>query len=386
MLVTFHGSTGVVTVNLDGVQIINITGQNTAPSGTAQADGIVLAVRGGGGNAQTICEFDNIYVLDNTGAAPLNAILGQPIVETTFSTSDSTTQFTMQANYFGAPYNNSGSVGIGGANKLYLRKFTAPWAGNIASLAVMPAASSATARFKGAIYADNGSGTAPSGSPLKAGTEVTGCTIDTTLTLTLPSVLAITASTIYWIGYVTDESVNMRSSDDTTLGFNATATYTSGVPDPAPTMTSGKESVELWANVTGITTEYTEINFDPENIAQPILQDIDSSLILGDLSYISSSTVNHEDLYGHNALVTNPSTIFTICVKPLAAKSDAGARTYDVRVKSGGAATDSGSNTGISPGQSYTYGWSFWDTDPNTSAAWTKAALDAATKGHKIIT
>jgi hypothetical protein len=64
-------------------------------------------------------------------------------------------------------------------------------------------------------------------------------------------------------------------------------------------------------------------------------------------------------------------------------KSDSGTKTLSLRTKSG--STDGGgTSTGIAPAT--TYGWlaSYFPTDPNTSAAWTGANLDAATSGLKV--
>ncbi len=84
-----------------------------------------------------------------------------------------------------------------------------------------------------------------------------------------------------------------------------------------------------------------------------------------------------------NATSVTPSAIYAVAVKGYIRKSDSGARTVDLRMKSGG--TDSaGTNAGQAPAT--TYGWldSFFETDPNTSAAWLPANLNAATSGYKV--
>lgn len=384
--VTINTTTGSVVANLDGVEITNISGVNTDANASGQLDTFAFSVDSGGSTASTLCKFDNLYILDTTGGSPLNDILGEPIVETTFPNSDVQQQWTIQTTYMGEPWRTADVTPQPGANRLYLRKFTAPVTGNIDSLQCIPAATNGTARFKGAIYADNGSGTAPSGSPLKAGDEITGTTAGANLTLTLPSSLAITSGTIYWIGWITDSSVNMYETDDGLAAFRATATYTSGVPDPAPSMTSGIENLALWANVSGMSDNYTQVDFNPDGIADAVLLEVSQageSQALGDLSYNDSSTVNNEDLYGHNALVNNPSTIFSAVTKALIRKTDGGARTIDIRMKSG-TTSSSGARSGLSPSTSYTYLWSNFDTDPDTGSAWTKAGLDAASRGQKV--
>jgi hypothetical protein len=375
---TFDGAAGAVTVNVDGVQQVNISGVDTDDSGNNQANRVRLCSRNNGLSGQS-GTFDNHYVLDATGGAPLNAILGQPVVETTYPAGDTSTAFTFGTAYFGAPYNDGTSVAMT-ANRLFLRKFTPAVGGNMQSVGLVPGATSVTARFTSVVYADDGTGTAPTGTALRSGTEVTGCTLDTNLTLALSSALAVTGGTDYWIGYITDTAVNIRRSDTFLLSFYASNTYSGGVPDPAPTMTSGLGSIEMWANVTGVATNYSEVNVDPTDLAA--IDQVVNSQILGDLSYVFSASATDEDLYAHNALVSTPTTIYTVCVKSLVKKSDAGARTIDIRVQSNGT-KGSGSNTGISPGQSYGYAWSFFDSTP-TGGTWTQALLDAADKGQQI--
>jgi hypothetical protein len=65
-------------------------------------------------------------------------------------------------------------------------------------------------------------------------------------------------------------------------------------------------------------------------------------------------------------------------------RSDSRARTVSLRCKSG--STDSGgSNTGQTPAAgSYTYLESYFDTDPNTAAAWSASEVNASLIGYHI--
>jgi hypothetical protein len=158
----------------------------------------------------------------------------------------------------------------------------------------------------------------------------------------------------------------LQQSDGGLLGYRAANTYASGAPGTAPAMTSGQASWMLWGNVSGVSgANYAEVNQQPPP---------------GALSYVFDATVNHEDLYNFGALSTTPAFIYAVAVKAYAQKSDAGAKTVSMRMKSG--STDSGGTaTGQTPAT--TYGWltSVFSTDPNTSAAWTGANLNAATAG-----
>lgn len=87
--VVVHPSAGSVTAYVNGVAVITLTGINTAQTGSAGWDRMQLA--GGAGS----CSFDDWYVLDDTGAAPLNAVLGDVRVDARVPTAaGATTGFT----------------------------------------------------------------------------------------------------------------------------------------------------------------------------------------------------------------------------------------------------------------------------------------------------
>ena len=166
-----------------------------------------------------------------------------------------------------------------------------------------------------------------------------------------------------------DSNQNFQISDSLIAGYNRTAlTFASGAPNPAGTITRGLPSYLIWGNLTGMTVNYDEVNNQPPD---------------GQYSYVYDATVDHEDLYTFNAFSQPPVTIHTVAVKAYAQKSDSGTKTVSMRLKSG-AVDSGGSATGQALGT--TFGWlgCFFPTDPNTSAAWTAANLNAATSGFKI--
>jgi hypothetical protein len=251
--------------------------------------------------------------------------------------------------------------------ELYLRKFTAPVSGTLNSISIMPSGTSSGANFKPAIYADN------SGSPgtlLSTGSQVTGATALTAVTMPLTTPQSLTAGTNYWIGYVTDTSLAMQRDDNssfsTNAGYTASVTYTSAPPSTAPSMSSGQSSVQLWGNVTGMTTNYSETNEVPPG---------------GDLSCVTSSTVGAEDRYSFGSLSSTPSNIAGVKVSAMLRKTDVGARTITIQLKSGSTEVTGSSQ---SPAVSYAYYSSYQDTDPNTSAAWTASGVNSVTAGTKI--
>lgn len=72
LLGTIDPTAGVVTVRVDGQQVISLTGQNTRASANGSADTIWLWAMIGGGVQAT---FDDLYLCDGTGAAN-NTFLG----------------------------------------------------------------------------------------------------------------------------------------------------------------------------------------------------------------------------------------------------------------------------------------------------------------------
>lgn len=99
--------------------------------------------------------------------------------------------------------------------------------------------------------------------------------------------------------------------------------------------------------------------------------------------YTGSDVVSDVDLYAMSNLSVTPTSIPVIQVVNTVANSDAGARTGRNLIRSGGANYEGSS---YSPGTSYLMQSSMWYTDPQDSAAWTKAKVDALEAGIKVQT
>jgi len=305
------GASSAYQVWLDGVSVFSGTG-NTGNSQTT-----INQLNFLGGTIGTNIQYDDLYLFDNTGGTN-NAVLNtNPRIETQFPNADSSVQFS-----FGAA-------------------------------------------ILGQVYADSAG--SPTGSTLVTGAEVTGTTANATLVSAFSSPPTLSASTAYWLGFITDTFVQLNQVDGTTTGAKATNTYGSG-PPTNPTMTTGQPSWIIYGNMTGIAVDWYEVDVNPPP---------------GDISYVYASSSGYEDLYSFPALTTTPNNIYTVAVKGNIKKSDTGTRTIDLRMKSGGTDTG-GSNPGQTPAT--TYGWmdSFFDTDPNTGVAWTPTGLNSAVSGVKV--
>ena len=72
---TISASVGVITVNVNGVTVLNFSGINTKTTANAYVNAVYI---GASTTSGTTCNhyFDDMYMLDTTGTAPLNTFLG----------------------------------------------------------------------------------------------------------------------------------------------------------------------------------------------------------------------------------------------------------------------------------------------------------------------
>jgi hypothetical protein len=360
--VTF-GASAAYQVWLDGVSILSGTGNTRAGTTNNSANMFGLSAADTTNGGAVI--FDDLYVFSTAGTTNNAPLLTNPRIETSYPNGDSQTQFTNGAQIVGQAYSATSVTSAPGANVLFLRRFTPLSSCTVNSISCIPAAVAAAANFKPAIYSDS---SGVPGSLLSTGAQVTNAQIGTTMTGVLTTPQALTAGTNYWLGFITDTSVNLQQTDTTATASKVAATYTSGAPASPTGFTTGQPSWQIWGNGTGSATNWASQDDNPA---------------LSGLTYAFSSTVGQGDLYQFPALSTSPQAIYTVALKSFCAKTDTGTRTMNLNMKSG-TASGSGSNTGIGPGTSY--GWlpSFFTTDPNTGLAWTGSGLNAAFGGPSI--
>jgi hypothetical protein len=358
--VTIDNVAGSYDIYLDGVNILSATGVNTRTTGNSYANAFRFYCTNNIGGTQV----DDLYVFDNSTSFN-NAVRGDSIVETQWPSSDNTVAFTVGASAFGAYYANVANVNNQGANVLMLRKFAPAENCTINSVSTIPGSTSLSAKFKMVIYSDNSN--AP-GTLLSSGTEVTGCTAGIVLTGNLVTPQSLTGAVPYWIGWITDTGVNISQEDNTTNhGFVAANTYGSGAPTPNPAMTGLQPSWLIWGNVT------SAVNF----------AELQAAVALPLVNYVVNTSVGDEDLYNFPNLSTTPLTVAAMKVSAFCAKTDAGARTLDLRTKSSGT-DDPGDNAGQSVVASFQYLSSIWNTDPHTGLAWSASTINAAKSGMKV--
>jgi hypothetical protein len=108
---------------------------------------------------------------------------------------------------------------------------------------------------------------------------------------------------------------------------------------------------------------------------------VDESAPNDDTDYVQSATSGDKDTYGFPNMTHTPATISGVQICMNAKKDDSGTRSISSVIRSGGADTN-GTTQALST--SYTYYLQIAESDPNTSAAWTKSGFDAAEFGQRV--
>lgn len=97
--------------------------------------------------------------------------------------------------------------------------------------------------------------------------------------------------------------------------------------------------------------------------------------------YVESSTVNDHDSYAMDNLSATPTTIYGIQIYLVAQKDDTGARSMRPMLRTG--STDY-YGTGVALGTGWAGIGEIWEQNPNTTAAWTGANIDAIEVGQEV--
>lgn len=108
---------------------------------------------------------------------------------------------------------------------------------------------------------------------------------------------------------------------------------------------------------------------------------VDEASMNSDTDYVESSTVSDKDTYAVSNLSHSPTDIFGIQINLFAKKSDAGIRSIQPVIRSGGADTD---GTARVLSTDYTDETEVFEADPDTAAAWTESGFNSAEFGAKV--
>jgi hypothetical protein len=100
-------------------------------------------------------------------------------------------------------------------------------------------------------------------------------------------------------------------------------------------------------------------------------------------TYVFDSTVGHADFYNIAAIGSTPASVIAVTTRGFMQKSDAGARTGAVQIKSG-ATTVATPTLALTTG--FLWAWRTDVTNPATGTAWTAGAVDSVTIGPVTVT
>lgn len=362
------GAAGSYTIYLDGVQVLTGTG-TTQQSTNAYANIFSLFA-----NPATPLSFDDLYLFDSTTSINNQVLLSNPRIQTDYPAFDFQTQFLNEGNIIGEPYAINLFQAIN-SDTLILYPYTPSVNCTINSINVMTENTSGSNQIRGVLYADS---SGHPGSLLTSGTTENSVTNGVVRTLPLTTPHALTAGTQYWLGFMGRgaDGLTYYCSDINNLAYSAAATFSSGAPGTAPTMTAGYPSVLVFGICIGATTNWETLSQNPALTTS-------ANYTTPPPNYIQHSTVGTEDLYNFPIPATDVVKIYTVAMKACARLSSAGSRSIALDVKSG--STDGNGSLG-SAALSTSFVWygSYFDTDPATSVAWTISGVTNAHYGQKI--
>lgn len=340
-----------------------LTGVNNAGAATTQST--KTDIFKSGNNQQTW--YDDLIIHDSSGSAPWNDWLGDVRAVQVMPNSDSAVQFTQgQATLTEGNSTATSTRSLATNTQTTMLQFTPKRSGTLANLIVQFNAA-ATGNVNCAIFDSAGAGGGP-GSQLTNGatTPITNPVINAN-TFTFATPPTVVANTTYWLLIISNVAATLKSTSGNVQQYTQAKTYSAGAFDSPMSLTSVSTTpVNVLATI-NIANNY--------QLVQELIED-------GATSYVFSSTVNHVDLYGNPGLTFTPTSILGVSVRGFVAKSDAGARSGALTLKS---------NTTTNVGPTLALPTSFQnilmvqDTDPNTAAAWSASGLASALFGAKLI-
>lgn len=219
-----------------------------------------------------------------------------------------------------------------------------------------------TGKAKVALYDSDGASSAP-GTLLATSAEVTNPVTGTNdFTFSSPPLLVMNHQ--YYLALITDTNCTLKAGAAAT-SYTQTQAYASGFPATMSGASGSANQALMFGTITATNS----------GCVQELIED-------GAATYVFDSTAGHFDLYDCADLASTPASIIGVNVRSFGAKSDAGARTATIRVKSGATSQD-GATLALSTSFQNMNLW--LPTDPNTSAAWTGAAINALQIGPKTV-
>jgi hypothetical protein len=261
------------------------------------------------------------------------------------------------------------------AETIYFFPFTPTCGGELSSLSVTLNAA-VTGNMNCALYEADGSSEYADNRQSSPGTLIANATAipnpaSGENTFVWTSTPSVRNGALYYVAVWCDAAFVLNGIASTSnLGHTYTLAYSGTFPSAV-----GQLGSKTTLNIPTIHATITPTN---SGMVNDYAQD-------GDTTYISGSTAGNMDLYTLNssdisAIITG--SIFDVEISQLVKKNDSGTKSTAIVVKSDTATATSSTKT---LNTAYNYQSMTQNTDPNTSATWTKTALAAAKIGPEII-
>src|SRR4029077_16737230 len=272
------------------------------------------------------------------------------------------------------PFSTGSSVGVLGAGTPRYSGFVSQ-GGNLTSV-VATFVTGYTGNLKCAIFACVGStlgATGSVGAILGAATAPIANPVSGANTFSFSPAISIPLGTLFYVGVCSDASSGASSIAQANTGpYNAYAA----------TSTTSYASFPV-AGPTLVLTGSVNYNSAPIFGSVPNASVVNEAQQDGATSYVYDSNPGDADFYAVPSIASTPAQVIATTTRAYMQKSDAGARTAAVQLKSGATTVASPTLTLSSSG--WLWAWRTDLTDPNTGAAWTPAAVNNATVGPKVI-
>jgi hypothetical protein len=367
--IVFNGTTGSLTIRKNGSPTNNFsaTGLNTISTANAYANSYANGF--GSSGSVTWPQVDDLFLFSSSGAAPntwvgdVRAICLMPVADTAqknFAPQPTNTLTFGPGSIFASPTTLN-------ANTMYVTGIVAPNRGGPVTKLTATSSGAATGHVQMAVYANDG----PAGQPgtlLGTSAVVTNPPASGTVDFTFATPVNLSPARKYYFAFLLDVNWAVQvASGITGSAYLVARTYGSGFPNPANA--GGALGVNPGNSPYAVATVVGNCTCVSELLAN------------GDTDYVTSTNPTDEDLYLVDSLPVTPAAIIGVVSKVYVKKSDAGARTGQLRVKSG-ATEVAGVDTAVST--TYTYLARVDTTDPNTGAAWTQAGVNALTVGQRV--
>jgi hypothetical protein len=363
--VVIDGSAGEVHIRLNGNTSDDFaaTGLNIKSSANSYANVVAVTVTAGSTNAY----IQHLAFYDGSGSAPWNDWVGdirpyilRPSADTAqkqFSPSPSTS-----TNFGESAQVSTNTLAITAGQIRVARLITSPLGGTLGK-ATANFNASMTGNAKVALYDSDGTASVP-GTLIATSNQVTNPGAgNNDFTFASPPLLR--AGHQYYLGILTDTNCTLKGGTGSSATYIQTQAYASGFPSfMTPTSSLATDPI-IFGTIT-VTNSGT---------VQEVIQD-------GATTYVFDSTVGHYDLYDFDDLPVTPSSILGVSLRGFISKSDAGARSGALTMKSSSTSQDSATAVLSTTNSNLVM---VQDTDPNTGSAWTAAAINALQAGPKTI-